>query len=687
MKIKSLFIGGFIVAILICVFSFIALAKPTDGNIKSIVQIILINPNSNYIYTGSGEIIDDNGHILTNYHVIQPAVDDTSYQIVICFTISDQEIPSCVASGSLIENANNIKFESGLDLALLNISSINENGTIVSFTTYKTEHNLSHINFDTTNLSNYGVDLGDQVQILGYPAAGGGTITYTQGSVSGFNSLKDDQGKNLPWQIKTDAKINSGNSGGAAFDSQNVFIGVPESVAGGQGNIGYIISLPVINLFIYETLGTNISLATSSCPANSALNGANQCICNTGYVSDLSGNNCVTFSQACQGRYGSNSWGDANYCYCNQGFVFNSDKTYCIQQKTTTSSTSPVVPPVSSHVSPPAPYSFSSPKAFISFSDVDDSTKYKESIDNLIALNIVNGYSDGTFKPNNKINRAELIKILIRAKFGDSFTIKDNNCFKDVNNIQWYSKYVCYAKINNIIQGYQDGNFSPNSNVLYSEALKMTLETYGLKPINPTSPWYLGYLDIANKYGINIDQIDPNEEITRGEMAALVSKTINSSVSSESGSNEYFSFYDTVYWTHLKYPANFKRTPLDVNSGFQEFKSPDGQFIIELDATSGFDVRYGDPDYDNRINQLISTQKATSLNQLLEEEKNKHKDFSTVEMMNNYFVLSGVESGQLKYIKVIKGVFGTPRLSLTLPLEKKAKYDEIIQKILSSFVG
>ena len=54
------------------------------------------------------------------------------------------------------------------------------------------------------------------------------------------------------------------------------------------------------------------------------------------------------------------------------------------------------------------------------FSDVEATSTYKNAIDELVALEIVNGYEDGTFKPDNEITRAEVTKMVVAA-MGPSF--------------------------------------------------------------------------------------------------------------------------------------------------------------------------------------------------------------------------------------------------------------------------
>jgi serine protease Do len=77
-----------------------------------------------------------------------------------------------------------------------------------------------------------GVDLGDEIRVLGYPTIGGSTITFTQGTVSGFTSEPGLDGR--AW-IKTDAAFSGGNSGGAAIGVNGTLIGIPTEVGSGAG--------------------------------------------------------------------------------------------------------------------------------------------------------------------------------------------------------------------------------------------------------------------------------------------------------------------------------------------------------------------------------------------------------------------------------------------------------------------
>jgi hypothetical protein len=88
------------------------------------------------------------------------------------------------------------------------------------------------------------------VRIIGYPGVGGDTVTVTRGIISGF-----DQSRNL----KTDAEVNAGNSGGGAFDLDGKFVGIPSFLVQVEtGKIGFIIPVSKVVDWLTETLKTGL---------------------------------------------------------------------------------------------------------------------------------------------------------------------------------------------------------------------------------------------------------------------------------------------------------------------------------------------------------------------------------------------------------------------------------------------
>lgn len=174
--------------------------------------------------------------------------------------------------------------------------------------------------------------------------------------------------------------------------------------------------------------------------------------------------------------------------------------------------------------------------SFKYFSDVKDDNANAKAINNLAEKKILNGYEDKTFKPDNEINRAELVKIVV-AVFEPANLNSYNNCFKDVKT-QWYAPYICYAKAKNWIAGYEDNNFKPEKNVSQAEAMKIIFEilfdgklsdNWGLKADLPAdvdlNEWYGKYFIFAANLNL-VDDFYPLKSITRKEIAEMIYRSL-----------------------------------------------------------------------------------------------------------------------------------------------------------------
>ncbi len=98
------------------------------------------------------------------------------------------------------------------------------------------------------------------------------------------------------------------------------------------------------------------------------------------------------------------------------------------------------------------------------FSDVDANAWYAEYINYVAENGLMNGYENGTFGPNDKTTRAQIVTVLFRME-GEP-AVSASSKFSDVSaGGQYYSSAVTWAARNNIVNGYEDGRFGPNDNV------------------------------------------------------------------------------------------------------------------------------------------------------------------------------------------------------------------------------
>lgn len=163
--------------------------------------------------------------------------------------------------------------------------------------------------------------------------------------------------------------------------------------------------------------------------------------------------------------------------------------------------------------------SVGSPAVLASFSDIDSSHDNYDAIRYMQAENIVAGYSDGTFKPDQTINRAEFTKIIMGAIGKEA--ANGSGCFTDVKN-EWFAPYVCGAKSLNIIGGYADGTFKPGKEINFAEAAKIIAKAFGLS--SGTDPvWYKPFVSaLGEKSAIPTSIGSFSKNVTRGEMAEMI---------------------------------------------------------------------------------------------------------------------------------------------------------------------
>ncbi|MEA3304793.1 MAG: S-layer homology domain-containing protein [Patescibacteria group bacterium] len=127
------------------------------------------------------------------------------------------------------------------------------------------------------------------------------------------------------------------------------------------------------------------------------------------------------------------------------------------------------------------------------YSDTEDSP-YTEAIEAMSERGIFQGYEDGSFRPENPINRAEALKILFEASNTPLETNYSNYLFTDTDSSQWYYPYVASSQIQGYVQGYSDGSFHPAGNITRAEFLKIVLKFFN---IDENSYDY----DSTSKYG------------------------------------------------------------------------------------------------------------------------------------------------------------------------------------------
>ena len=157
--------------------------------------------------------------------------------------------------------------------------------------------------------------------------------------------------------------------------------------------------------------------------------------------------------------------------------------------------------------------------------DVTSETAYNEAIIVLSEKGIIQGYDDGTFRPGNTVTRAEAAAILTRGFYSDNIIKDERTTFSDVNEYHWASGYIMLMVRKGIVNGFTDGTFRPNDEVTYGQLVKMLVcllgygdeaEAYGGYGVGG---YMLAAQELLLTEGIYASFNDP---LTRGQVAQLV---------------------------------------------------------------------------------------------------------------------------------------------------------------------
>jgi hypothetical protein len=149
---------------------------------------------------------------------------------------------------------------------------------------------------------------------------------------------------------------------------------------------------------------------------------------------------------------------------------------------------------------------------------------------------IFGGYQNCTFRGNNNINRAELTKVIIEG-LGYQTNLSGGPHFSDVASDTWFYEFVETAYNNFVIGGYPDGTFKPQNNVNRAELAKIfvnasllhsqldTVTASDLCTGMSNNEWYSKYFAVLVKNGI-VDKFDcrPADLATRTEVAQMFFK-------------------------------------------------------------------------------------------------------------------------------------------------------------------
>ena len=152
-----------------------------------------------------------------------------------------------------------------------------------------------------------------------------------------------------------------------------------------------------------------------------------------------------------------------------------------------------------------------------------------EAVDVCAALNIINGYTDGSFKPEGTITRAEACKMICVALNGGKEPVLGTNATATFTDIKghWAEKYIEYCVSEGIVAGIGGGKFNPNGNVTGSQFAKMLLIALGFNAQHAQflgNAWEVNVNVKATQKGLyeDLETMDPAVALTRDNAAQMV---------------------------------------------------------------------------------------------------------------------------------------------------------------------
>lgn len=208
------------------------------------------------------------------------------------------------------------------------------------------------------------------------------------------------------------------------------------------------------------------------------------------------------------------------------------------------------------------------------FTDVADTASYAEAVEVLSALGIVNGYEDGSFKPDGEITRAEAATMIVGAlnMTEDAKASAGTSKFADVNtDASWAAGYVNVGVAQGFIAGMNDTTFAPKDNVTYAQMCVMLTKITGYgdyAAANSTvSDWSAGYTAMAASVGINKGvQVSKDTKLTRAQVAQML---YNALLTPQLGVTEYTFSGNTYSQLDGKQNRDFKTLLSDKFDGYQ----------------------------------------------------------------------------------------------------------------------
>ena len=252
------------------------------------------------------------------------------------------------------------------------------------------------------------------------------------------------------------------------------------------------------------------------------------------------------------------------------------------------------------------------------FSDLQESSLFYEEISFLEAEGIITGYSDGTFRPQAEVTRSA-VAIMIGKTLNLDGTQRETS-FSDVDASQPASGYIASAVEAGIIQGFTDGTYRPGKTVtrgemaiFLSRAFHLTEEAAtSFTDISPSMVSY-PYIKriIAEKLttGYGDHTFRPNQKVTRGQFSAFLARALHDEFKVEIAP-VYTMDPNKIYYSHSRTGNGFYTYLYhgdDWNYWYVYRDNGESYELVEAQDSEGYKVGWPDSEYSLVIANPIVT--------------------------------------------------------------------------------
>lgn len=177
-----------------------------------------------------------------------------------------------------------------------------------------------------------------------------------------------------------------------------------------------------------------------------------------------------------------------------------------------------------------------------SFIDVKEGYTHYNAIISLNELGIMKGVTSTEFKPNAEVKRGEAAQYIVNALNFNTENVQ-NPGFTDVSTSNPYYKAIAVLYENDVISGYNDGTFRPNNTLTRSQIAKMLTLSFNLNEATTTLTKFtdvnklsdkntIHYIQTLVNYGITTGTTQttysPNMTLKRGQLATFLYRAMDS---------------------------------------------------------------------------------------------------------------------------------------------------------------